>query len=136
MSSLIKVSEGVSIAMHSMLLMAMAPDEILTTSFIAEKLHVSAAHLSKVIQRLNHANLVKSTRGPKGGSMLAKDKDEISLLEIFEAIEGPYSFSDCLLDVPLCKNGCCLMGCLLQDTNRKLVKELKERTLGRITCID
>ena len=85
MSSFIKVSEGVTIAMHSMLLMAMQSDEVLTTSYIAEKLHVSAAHLSKVIQRLNHAGLVKSTRGPKGGSTLAKNKNDITLLEIFEA---------------------------------------------------
>ena len=132
MSTFVKISEGVSLAMHSMLLMALHEDDILTTKFIAETLSASATHLAKVIQRLNNAKLVESTRGPKGGSRLARAKEDITLLEIFEAIEGTYDSHDCLLTESLCEEKCCLMGSLINDANNQIARELKQRTLAEV----
>ena len=132
MSTFVKISEGVSLAMHSMLLMALHENDILTTKFIAETLNASATHLAKIIQRLNSAKLVESTRGPKGGSRLARAKEDITLLEIFEAIEGRYDTPDCLLTDSLCEEKCCLMGELINKTNNQIAKELKNRTLAEV----
>ncbi len=130
MSTFVKISEGVSLAMHSMLLMSLHEGDILTTKFIAETLNASATHLAKIIQRLNNAKLVESIRGPKGGSKLARAKEQITLMEIFEAIEGTYDSPDCLLTKSLCEDKCCLMGSLLNKTNEEIAKELRTRTLA------
>ncbi|UDQ97175.1 Rrf2 family transcriptional regulator [Lentisphaerota bacterium WC36G] len=132
MSTFVKISEGVSLAMHSMLLMALNENGILTTKDIAKKLDASATHLAKVIQRLNNANLVESTRGPKGGSRLARPKEDITLLEIFEAIEGKYYSPKCLLNETLCEEKCCLMGELIGKTNEQIAYELATRTLADV----
>jgi Rrf2 family protein len=44
--------------------------------------------LEQILSALRQAGLVKSIRGAKGGYVLAKSADEISVLEILEALEG------------------------------------------------
>ena len=89
MASIIQISEAASLALHSMVLLAASPERSLTVKEITGRTLVSEAHLSKVMQRLAKAGLVKSTRGPKGGFVLGDSGLSISLLSIFEAIEGP-----------------------------------------------
>lgn len=112
-----------------MLLMAHESGRSLTTKVMAETLGVSTAHLSKVIQRLHRANLITSTRGPRGGSRLARDPSTITLLEIYETIEGPLSETGCLLPQPLTQGTCCLFGTLLRDLNERIRREFAARTL-------
>jgi len=117
MSSPVKVSEAASIALHAMIVMAAAPGETHSTKNIAAKLKVSEAHLSKVLQRLSRAGLAKPVRGPKGGFRLGKPADVMSLLDIYEVIEGPFTGQACLLERPICNGKCCVLGDLLGQVN-------------------
>ena len=101
---------------------------------IAEKQHVSENHLSKVLQRLAKANLVHSIRGPKGGFNLSRDAESITLLEVFEAIEGPIGQSNCLLGFSSC-NGACIMGTLLFDINRQVREYLSKTKIIELTGV-
>jgi Rrf2 family protein len=56
---------------------------------IAESCAIPSGHLLKILQQLVRAQILSSERGPAGGFMLRKPAQEISLLEIVEAIEGP-----------------------------------------------
>jgi Rrf2 family protein len=47
---------------------------------------------------LKKAGLVKSTRGAQGGYVLALDAQNISVGEIFRALEGPLALTSCLGD--------------------------------------
>jgi Rrf2 family protein len=51
--------------------------------------------LTKVMQFLAAARLVSSRRGNAGGFALAKSPDQISMLDVVEAIEGPLVLNDC-----------------------------------------
>ena len=59
-------------------------------------------YLAKIILRLTRAGLVKSKRGAGGGISLACSAQEVSLLEIVEAVEGKHWLSDCLLGLDEC----------------------------------
>jgi len=131
MNSMLKLSEATSLALHSMCLMALSNGEMLRTKEIAEQLDCSVDHLAKVLQRLRKNHLIESTRGPKGGSRLAKEPSEISLFDIYEVFEGPFKLSYCMLDQPLCGGKCLLFGDLLKEFDEKLKKHLKETTLAR-----
>jgi Rrf2 family protein len=131
MSGIISLSEASSIGLHACLLLARSEGRMLRTQQIAESLDVSAAHLSKVLQRLGRAGLVEAVRGPRGGTRLARPASEISLLEVYEAIDGRFSPSTCLLSRPICEDGsCCLLGGLLQDLNGRIREHLSRTSLS------
>ena len=113
MQHLLKISEAASLAMHTMGLLAAEPGRLISTREMAGRLRVSEAHLAKVMQRLGRAGLVRSQRGPKGGFSLLRRPEEITLLEVYEATEGPLREQTCLLGKPMC-NGNCIMGGLLE----------------------
>ncbi len=123
---MLKVSEAASLALHTATLLATNEESLITTSEAASALGVSENHLSKVLQRLNKAGLVRSIRGPKGGYRLAKPADDVTLLDVYQAIEGPLPETTCLLDKPMC-GGCCILGGLLGQVNT-LVREHFEGT--------
>jgi Rrf2 family nitric oxide-sensitive transcriptional repressor len=135
MSRVVKISEAVSLALHGMVLLSARPDEYLTVSRIADVLKVSPAHLHKVFQRLTRVGLLSANRGPKGGYTLAKPSDEITLLEIYETIEGPLSVNNCLFDTPVCKGKKCIFGNLLETTQKRYQAYLGGMKLSRLTDV-
>jgi len=138
MAKVWKISEAASLGFHAIAALAPEPDQMLSTGEIASRLEVSAAHLSKVLQRLAKADLVRATRGPRGGFMLEKNPEKITLLEVYEAIEGPLNSIDCLFSTPICGGQKCIMGGLLEKGNRE-IREYLEKTrlsdLGNVYSI-
>jgi Rrf2 family protein len=116
MSGLLKMSEASVLALHSMIYIAARKDDMATNGEIAEFLHASENHLSKVLQRLTKAGLVKSIRGPRGGFILGKAPEKITLREIYELFEGAMNTNSCLLETPVCGNTC-VFGDLLNTMN-------------------
>lgn len=108
--TIIKISEASSLALHTMVVLAKNADKIYTTKEISTLLSGSKDHLSKVLQRLEKAGFIISTRGPKGGFNIGKNKENVTLLEIYEAIEGPLLPAECLLGNPICNGKGCIMG--------------------------
>lgn len=116
-------------------LLATRTDGPLSARMAADRLGVSEAHLSKVLQRLTRAGLLTSTRGPKGGFALCRDPESVSLLEVFEAIEGPVEPAACLFGIPLCDGASCVLGKVIVDVNNTLFEYLAEKTLADISTI-
>ena len=132
MSNILKISEAASLALHVAVILAAKPDELVPTKEFASMLQASEAHLSKVLQRLEKAGIVNSTRGPKGGFKLNKSGNEITLLEVYEAIDGELSTSNCLLNKDLC-NGDCIMGDLIEKLNMQVKNYLSNTKLDSLT---
>jgi Rrf2 family protein len=120
MSKLLRISEAASLALHTVALLAADPHKVVTTEEIASTLKASEAHLSKVLQRLAKTGLVTSIRGPRGGFLLGKPRDKISLLAVYEAIEGPLRPHNCLLGTPICNGRRCILGGLLQTVDKQV----------------
>jgi Rrf2 family protein len=131
MPNTLRISEAASLAMHTMALLASRPQR-LPTGQIASVLGASEAHLSKVMQRLAKAGLVRSLRGPKGGFALARPAERIALVEVYEAIEGPLADSKCLLGRPICGGTRCILGRLLGSVNRQVRQYLEATTLNKL----
>ncbi len=120
MSDMIKISEAARIGIHAMAMMAKENHRKLSNSEMARSLKVSEAHLSKVMQKLAKAGLARGVRGPSGGYSLALAPENIRLMEIYEALEGPFSYSDCLLSERICSGESCIMGDLLRAVNKRI----------------
>jgi Rrf2 family protein len=131
MSHLMKVSEAASLALHSMAYLAGSPGRNVSARQVAERLGVSEAHLSKVLQRLAQAGLVKSSRGPKGGFTLKIPAAKITLLDIFETIEGRLEATECLLGIPICNGPDCILGGLLKSVDEQAREYLGQTRLDK-----
>lgn len=85
-----KLSDGVEQAIHSVtMLSGLAEDGVLSAAALAEFHGISASYLLKHLQALSGAGLLSTVPGPKGGYRLAKTPEEITLLDIVLAVEGP-----------------------------------------------
>jgi Rrf2 family protein len=115
-----------------MAVIAREPETVHATHGVATALGVSEAHLAKVMQRLTRAGLVNSVRGPKGGFVPAKSASDVTLIEIYEAIEGPFEPKGCLLKKPACNGTDCILGQLLANVNREMHDYLANTTLSKV----
>lgn len=129
MSNILRISDAASIAIHTVYYLAVNNDNFYTTKEIATHLKVSENHLAKVMQRLAKADLVESVRGPKGGFKLGKACDSITLLDIYESIDGPLKPVNCLLGDSICDNNC-ILGGLLVNLNTQVYDYFKLKKLS------
>ena len=130
---MLRISDAVNLGFHAMMLLAADKSgRELSVQELARRLNVSDNHLSKVMQRLAKAGIVKSKRGPKGGFFLAKTPGEVRLIDIYEPIEGALPEETCLLSRPLCDGECCLLGSLLHSMQRQIREHLTTTTLADI----
>ena len=64
--------------------------KIILSQDIAKKYDIPLEYLLKLLQQLVKANVLHSKRGPHGGFSLAKSPQNITILQIIEAIDGPF----------------------------------------------
>ncbi len=130
MAKIFSMSEAASIAIHSMVLIARNTEGINAVK-ISEQTGFSKNHISKVAQRLVKNDLLKSVRGPAGGFTLKKSPIDITLLDIYQSIEGPLEITDCPMANEICHFDQCLMGNVVNKMAMEFKRFLKEQTLKR-----
>jgi Rrf2 family protein len=98
---------------------------------VSRQEHIPKSFLAKIFQHLARAGLVRSIRGSHGGFALLKSPDEISVLEIIEAVEGKIVLQRCRMDKPDCEHagGCALCG--LFERAQDGIKEVLTQTTLR-----
>ncbi len=128
MAKLVHFSEAASLALHAMVLIAKS-DKHVNVNTLAEQMGASRNHLAKVLQQLVKYNFLRSVRGPSGGFVLNKKPSEITILDIYEAIEGKIDVQECPLDRQICPFNKCLMGGLVKDVTLQFKDYFKEQTL-------
>lgn len=66
----------------------------LSASLIASREDLPVAYLEQLLHRLKKQGLILSIRGPKGGYLLAKEPDQITVAEIVRILDGPTAMQD------------------------------------------
>jgi len=105
-------------------------DQRAATSQIAQQQRIPPSFLAKIVSQLSVAGLLQTSRGARGGVSLARPADEITLLEVVEAIDGPILLNDCVAD----NGSSCVFGdeCPMRPVWCDAQAELVER-LGNAT---
>lgn len=83
----ISISQAISIILYISVKMQESKYEFLTTKAISTKLNIALPTAVKILNSLTIAGLTMTREGAKGGVLLAKSPSDISLLDIFQAIE-------------------------------------------------
>ena len=66
--------------------------------------HIPGPFLGKIFQTLVRAGLLKSSKGPGGGFALARKPDEISLYDIYRAVDGDTYLDACAVGLARCSD--------------------------------
>jgi Rrf2 family protein len=120
------LSEAVSIAIHSMVLIANA-NESINVLAIADRTNASKHHVAKIMQRLVKDGFLTSNRGPSGGFALRREPAKITLLEIYESIEGKIEVNECMHANPICP----FEHCIFENFGKKVSTDFRDYLLSK-----
>jgi Rrf2 family protein len=103
------------------------------TSQIAEEQKIPPSFLAKIVSQLSVAGLLQTSRGARGGVSLARSPDDISFLEVVEAIDGPILLNECVVDGSACVFGeTCTLRPVFCDAQADLVNRLETTSFGSV----
>ena len=104
-----------------------------TGAAIAQAQQISEKFLSRIVVMLRRKGLLCSVRGNVGGFRLAMSPDDIRLIDVIEAVQGPLAVIDCLLPGAACpRQDTCAAQRVWADVNATLVSTLSKVTLASI----
>jgi Rrf2 family protein len=128
-----QITRQADYALRAMLYLSeLEPTRRAATSQIAEDQHIPPSFLAKIISQLSIAGLIHTSRGARGGVSLARPAEEISVLEVVEAIDGPIALNECTSDAAACPFGDdCPLRPLWCDTQSELVKRLRKTSFAQ-----
>jgi Rrf2 family protein len=99
---------------------------------IAEQYDIPIELMAKVLQRLVRTGLLVSTQGTRGGYTLSRSSATISVADVIQAIDGPFTITACSTE----NSGCDQYGkCSIRDP----LWQIRERivaTLGTVTIAE
>lgn len=65
---------------------------------IAEEFNIPPERLAKILQRLAKKQLIESHNGPKGGYVLTREPEQITVGQVLRALEGPVRIVSCMVE--------------------------------------
>ncbi|MCW5589248.1 MAG: SUF system Fe-S cluster assembly regulator [Legionellales bacterium] len=92
---MLKVGKLTDYATVILTVMARAPEIAFSANDLAQKTHISLPTVSKILKQLTRAQLLLSERGAKGGYRLAATPNQISLVDIINAMEQNTAMIEC-----------------------------------------
>ena len=90
---------------------------------------VRKQYLSKIFASLVRAGLVVAVRGKRGGYVLAREPDKITLLEVVEAVQGPIRLNFCTHTPSRCREENCPFSVVWHGLQRCVREKLQGVTL-------
>jgi Rrf2 family protein len=129
-----QITRQADYAVRAMVYLAqLGQDRRAATSQIAQDKQIPPSFLAKIVSQLSVAGLLQTSRGAHGGVSLARSPEEITLLDVVEAIDGPILLNECVSE----NNGCvfgekCPMKPVWCDAQAELVNNLKNTTFAQI----
>ncbi|WP_334073922.1 MULTISPECIES: RrF2 family transcriptional regulator [Paenibacillus] len=118
-----KFSKATNYALHTMLaLVTEDPVKPVGVQQLADAQDVSPTYLSKILTKLVKAGMIESVSGANGGYRLTRKKDEMTFLDIIQAIEGTASLFDCNFD----HGSECLIQQVMVEAEEKMERHLRD----------
>ncbi len=100
---------------------------------IAKRQGIPLKYLEQIIIPLKNAEYVKSVRGPKGGHLLAKPPQDITVGEVVALLEGGIKLTRCTANPEMCQRSeICLTRFLWKEATEAIQRRLDEVTFAEL----
>ncbi len=131
MQHVLRISRKIDYGLRAMVYLAsIPPDVVVPFREIARQMLVPEDFLAKILKTLVDEGLVRSSRGPHGGYVLARPPTDISFLEVIEAVEGPIAINVCLDEDPCTKAPACTMVAVWRRGQEKMLEVYRNTRLA------
>lgn len=118
-------------------LATLEPGVVLSTEEIARQRRVPAKFLAGVTRDLVRAGIVNAHRGRNGGVSLALPPAEITLRDVYEAVEGQMHVADCMRPQSRCqRQGDCALSDVWRQLQDRVLEELATVNFERLAAIE
>jgi len=124
------ISQTAEYALRAVVFLAMNSGAAHTTQQISGATRVPAAYLSKVLQSLVRAGMIQSQRGLGGGFILSKSADDVTILEVLNAVDPIHRIRTCPLGIEAHGTTLCALHKRLDDATAAIEKAFRDTTLG------
>ncbi|ANC77498.1 transcriptional regulator [Fictibacillus phosphorivorans] len=133
-----QIKTGVEQSVYAILLLTFLPKKaVLPGDVISSQLGSSPTYFQKLLRKLVSADILVSVPGSKGGFRLKKRPEEITIYDIYVAIEGKqslYSSSGIFQDLlNINDKDICLLSDLMEEAESSWQSILKRQTIAILT---
>ena len=125
-------SQTVEYALRTVVWLASQGGTPRTTHQIAEATKIPPGYLAKVLQSLGRARVVRAQRGLNGGFSLAVSPEELSTLDVINAIDPIKRITQCPMGLPSHAEGLCPLHHRLDDAMALIEKRLGETRISEL----
>lgn len=126
MLKLAKLTDYATVVMTAI---AAGPAQLHSAQELAERSHLPAATVSKLLKQLAKARLIEATRGAQGGYRLARSADQITVADVVDAVEGPIAVTECSIH----SGGCNIETSCGTRANWRLINTAIRQALEAVT---
>lgn len=121
----------------TVILASLADGGLASAADIAQRTRIGLPTVSKLLKELQHAGLVRSVRGARGGYQLARPAASINAAQIIDAVEGPVALTECAGGAGNCGiEATCLVGFGWQRISRAIRHALIDVSLEELVRRD
>lgn len=135
------ITVSVEYGIHCLLWLAGAGDAPVSGRDLAEFQGISPSFIAKIFAKMEKAGIVQASEGVRGGYQLARSPEDITVLELIDAIEGRKPLFDCqnirgrcavFGDAPpaWATDGTCSIHAVMLHAEKAMREALGERTLA------
>lgn len=125
-------SQTVEYALRAVVFLADQSPNACTTDQISEATHVPKPYLSKVLQNLGRSDIVRSQRGIGGGVSLVKTPEELTILEVVDAVEPIVRIETCPLGLTAHGKHLCPLHKRMDEALEMVQKAFSKTTLAEV----
>ena len=135
MQHVLRISRKIDYGLRAMIyLSSIRSGTVVPFREIARRMDVPEDFLAKILKTLVDQGLVKSSRGPHGGYALARAPDDISFLDVIEAVEGPVALNVCLDGDDACgRSSSCTMVSVWKLGQERMLDVYRQARLSELT---
>jgi len=126
------ISQTVEYSLRALVTLAFHHGQPVTVQHVSKKAKIPAPYLSKLMQTLVRAGLVRSRRGVGGGFVLSKEPAEITIWDIVQAVDPVKRIESCPLEIESHSGTLCPLHRRLDDALASTEQAFRTTTLDEL----
>lgn len=126
------LSEAAESGLRATIWLAQHPEQTWKVKEIAEAIHAAPGYLVKVLQQLTRADIVAARRGAQGGIVLVRSPQELTALDVINAIDPIERLTTCPLRLTKHRHALCPLHQRIDNGLEKIEETFRSVTIAQL----